>query len=84
MPFPSAKKFTLCASRLCLQACITKASLTEIHHISLMPFASNSENSSSYAGTCLVEQVGVNAPGNPKITTLLSLKISVVSIQQIL
>src|SRR5260370_42714894 len=50
---------------------MTNASLTETHQISSIPAATNFSAFSTKPGTCLAEQVGVNAPGNPKITTRL-------------
>src|SRR5471032_4795 len=50
---------------------MTNASLTETHQISSIPAAASFSALSIKPGTCLAEQVGVNAPGNPKITTRL-------------
>src|ERR1700722_19437361 len=50
---------------------MTNASLTETQQISSIPAATNFSAFSTKPGTCLAEQVGVNAPGNPKITTRL-------------
>src|ERR1700675_224220 len=50
---------------------MTNASLKETHQISSIPAATNFSAFSTKPGTCLAEQVGVNAPGNPKITTRL-------------
>src|SRR5690606_23142409 len=49
---------------------MTNASLTEMHTISSTPWDLNSGASLLNRGTCDEEQVGVNAPGKEKTTTV--------------
>src|SRR6188472_327504 len=55
------------------QAPITNGSLTDMQYTASTPFAFSLSKLARYDGTCFAEHVGVNAPGNPKITTFLPL-----------
>src|SRR5579859_6263489 len=53
------------------QAAMTYPSFCDTHQTSSTFFALSCGSCSTYPGTCLAEQVGVYAPGNPKMTTRL-------------
>src|ERR1700684_2200792 len=76
-PLPSASIRILSPTLLDLpHAFMTNTSLTAVHAMVSTPFALILSASSTKPGKCLASQVGVNAPGTEKNTTVLPLKSS--------